>query len=133
MAKRWRIKKYIAVLKHKKKTLPREIGVMAKTHFVRSFRLQRFNDDGSVPWKPRKNNYDPGRAILVDEEHLRDSIIVQSANFKAIKIGSYGLAYSSIHNRGLDGMPKRQFIGKSNTLTKKVRKTVKRVIKDVFK
>ena len=135
MAKRWNFDKYIKGLKAKKRTLPREIGIMAKNQFVYSFRMQRFNDSGSMAWQPRKNNYDPGRAILIGKgtAHLRNSIRVKSATFKKIAVGSYGLAYASVHNRGLGHMPKRQFIGNSTTLTTKIRKKVSREIKDVFK
>jgi len=40
--------------------------------------------------------------------------------------------YAERHNEGLSGMPKRQFIGKSKTLTKKVIKKIEKGIDKIL-
>ncbi len=41
--------------------------------------------------------------------------------------------YAQVHNEGLDGMPKRQFIGKSANLDKKIKKKFDQQLDKIFK
>jgi phage gpG-like protein len=131
-----------------KKDLPRVIGVEGKNHFENSWRHQGFKDEGINRWKPRKappkltesgkiskaylnwkrkNN----RPILYSHGsdrkgiHLKDSI-------RAIPgIGRVTFAtskpYAKVHNEGGRAgrgkgfrMPKRQFMGRSRTLDRRI-------------
>ena len=122
----------IAAFKAMKRTLPIVVANAAKNHFLEGFRKGGFTDEGFDPWVKRKTKAkrNAGRAILVDTGHLRRSIRVISASFDKIEVGSTGTKYASRHNQGLDGMPKRQFIGKSGQLRKKISKIIQNKIKD---
>lgn len=123
---------YIRKFRKEKVQLPKQVGNIVKRHFVANFRKQGFDDNGVTPWRPRKRR-DSGRAILVKSGKLRKSIRVKQAKFSAIRVGTYSLPYSRRHNRGLKGMPQRQFIGPSNNMTSKIRKHIHREVKKIFK
>ena len=61
------------------------------------------------------------------------SMSVRSANWRAIRIGSYGIPYAERHNKGLGGMPKRQFVGNSKVLNDKIQRKIKTEIKTIFR
>ena len=127
MAKRINMKAIKRKAKKFKGETPRVIAVTAVNHFKQSFRDGGFTDDRFDPWKPRKrgNAADARtrrrRAILVDSGDLRRSIRARQYNFRSIVVGSYGVPYAKRHNQGLDGMPKRQFIGSSHKLNFEIR------------
>lgn len=108
------------------KNLPVQVGNVALNHTKDSFRKQGFTDEKLDPWKARKtqNRSDrksrKQRAILVDSGALRRSLRVRKAVFEEIAIGSYGIPYAKRHNQGLSKMPKRQFVGHSAVLNKKI-------------
>lgn len=114
----------------------RAMGVEAKNHFVASFRNQGFTDRRLERWQRRRNNSDPGRAILVKSGNLRRSIRVLSTSINEVTVGSM-LPYAEIHNNGgqlrRGRMPRRQFIGESYQLNKRLQKMLDRTIKNVFK
>ena len=120
------------------RTLPRLLGNKILNHAKQSFRDQGWTDEGLDPWAQRKrgNKADrrtgKTRAILIDSGALRRSLSVQSASMKAIRVGSYGIPYAGRHNRGLSGMPKRQFVGKSKKLSNKLELLVRREFKRAF-
>lgn len=122
-----------------KQTLPRKLGRLAVNHTKEAFRNQGFTDKTFSPWQARKTrnrsdrNTQRKRAILVDKGHLRRSIRLREANFRRIRVGSYGIPYAKRHNRGLAGMPKRQFVGHSYRLTQKMRKVVRQDFKKAIK
>lgn len=117
-----------------KRTLPTAIGGIMKAHFENSFKKQGFTDQSFDPWKARKRpEKGKRRAILVKSGDLRDSISVRSATFNRIVVGSYGLDYSRRHNRGLRGMPKRQFIGPSKVMNRKIAKLINLELRKTFR
>jgi len=162
--------------KRQKRNLPKLLGNSAKNHFVASFRVGGFTDNTLKPWKPRKHpnaadtRTGKTRALLVDSGNLRKSIRVKSSSFRRIRVGSYGIPYAQIHNRGgvtrprvtprMRGfmrhqfrktgnpmfaaiantkkerltveIPKRQFIGRSAKLRKKLSKIIGREIRNVL-
>jgi len=140
MAKRFNIPKKIQQLQRTKATLPRVIGNMAKNHFLESWRNEAFSDTstGSNPWAARKTATKQDRRtgkrrnLLVQSGALRRSVRVGSATWSAIRVGSYGIPYAQRHNRGLDGMPQRQFIGSSAMLNKKIRARLANEIKRII-
>jgi len=104
------------------------MGVEATKHFRGSFRKGGFTDDTLHKWQRRKNNRDAGRAILVKTGRLKRSVQVVRRTLTSVTIGSSGdLPYAVVHNDGLRAgrgrgfkMPKRQFIGDSKQLERKL-------------
>lgn len=123
-----------------------KVGNTAVNEFSANFERQGFMDRSLNRWKPRKNNVDPGRAILTGKANkggtrLRRSITVKSRTSKRVVIGVEGAAnvYAGVHNYGLRAgrgagfqMPKRQFIGDSENLNKKIVRLIKKEIKKGF-
>ena len=131
-----------------KNTLPSAIGTMAQNFFQENFYKQGFDDKGIKRWQSRRGEISGGiarvkkktkgaRAILVDTGNLRDGIYVKRATFSKITIAS-DAKYAKIHNEGLKGrawgkhnftMPKRQFMGESENLKKKIEAKIAKEIK----
>ena len=93
----------------------------AKTEFVNNFKNQGF--DGQR-WKPRKNNKDSGRNLLVKSGRLRRDVINSVNSGHKNNNLSYTLIvnnpYAIYNNEGTSKMPKRQFVGMTTTLNKKL-------------
>lgn len=121
-----------------KRTLPAQIGNIARNHYLRAFREQGFTDVSLDPWAKRKtrNRSDRrttrSRAILVNTGHLRRSIRVGRARFNLIEVGSYGVKYARYHNKGERPQPKRQFVGKSKVMNDQIRKKIRKEIKNAI-
>ena len=134
MPKRWKIEKKLKAFETMKRTLPKQAGNVAKNHFLDSFEKEAFSYDsvGSDPWEKRKRKTKQDkrtgkrRKLLVQSGALRRSIRVKSANWKAIRVGSYGIKYATYHNNGTSTLPQRQFIGKSLVMERKIKKLVNR-------
>lgn len=138
MAKRWTFNKAVKEFKKQKRTLPRVIGNMVLNHQKQAFRRQGFTDRTLDPWVKRKTKdrsdrrNKRSRAILVKSGALRRSLRVKRATFANIRVGSYGIIYSRPHNRGVDPQPKRQFIGQSRVLSKKIEKRIDKELKTIY-
>lgn len=133
-------KKKIAEIEKKKRTLPKQVGNIAKNHFLDSFKKQGFVDNSLDPWAARKTkdksdrrNPNSRRALLVKTGQLRRSIRVGRASWDRIEVGSFGIKYAARHNQGLAGMPKRQFIGESGQMNRKIREKIRSEIKNAFR
>jgi phage gpG-like protein len=95
-------------------------------HFKKSFQDEGFTDDVLEPWvdvsekrkeqKRKKNGNLP--PILTDTADLGNSI-QGTITGRDITFGS-DLPYAQRHNEGLAGMPKRQFMGASRALNRKI-------------
>jgi phage gpG-like protein len=132
--------------KYVKTSVPRIIGVEAKKHFREGFQKEGFTDKVLEPWaevkrrdasrlKRNKNgkiskrqNRDQLRKILVDSGHMRDSI-GYDINGMEIEVGTDDdKGKVMAHNEGTKTagrnknitIPKRQFIGPSEALNKKI-------------
>lgn len=131
-------KKKIAKYKAMNKRLPVALGAIAKAHYLKSFRDGGFTDEAFSAWEGRKtkNKSDrrnsKSRALLIDRGHLRRSIRVVRANWNRIEVGSTGIKYARFHNQG-EGQTKRQFVGKSAVLNRKIAKRIRRDTKNIFK
>lgn len=115
---------------------PQVLANDSLNHFSEGFRMNGGKTEASkTGWEPRKQNAkrNSGRGILIDTGALRRSLKVISATWKNIVIGSVGTAYAERHNEGLSGMPKREFIGDSNELNEKNKKTLVRLLTSVFR
>jgi phage gpG-like protein len=131
--------KILKEMAEKKRSLPKVLGNIAVNHFKDNFRKGGFVDNTLDPWEKRKtkNSSDrrnrAPRAILIDTGHLRRAITVMVADFSQIRIGAPNVDYGSFHNEGGGKLPKRQFIGKSGALNKKLSTRIQTEIKDILK
>lgn len=113
--------------------LKSELGVILVKHFKQSFEKEGFNDEPFVRWQPlkRARKRYANRKILTQTGALKNSMQnagVLRGNILNIVVWTSKI-YAKIHNNGLMGlafgkypfrMPKRQFIGNSNILNKKL-------------
>jgi phage gpG-like protein len=117
------------------------MGVLAANHFTTSFRNQGFTDESLQMWQPRKRTERSrmgNRAILVKTGRLRRSIRSKRFGFLSVKILT-DVPYASVHNNGERSgrgrgfkMPKRQFIGYSGVLNRKIIAKMDVTIKRIF-
>jgi len=117
------------------------MGVLAANHFTTSFRNQGFTDESLQSWQPRKRTERSrmgNRAILVKSGRLRRSIRSKRFGFLSVKILT-DVPYASVHNNGERSgrgrgfkMPKRQFIGYSGVLNRKIIAKMDVTIKRIF-
>ncbi len=133
----------IRKLKRKKSTLPRQVGNVAKLHFLDSFRRMGFTDNSLQRWQKRRarrgSGFEPSN--LTKSGRLKRDIRVKAATFARTVIGTSRVVYAAIHNFGLKGlafgkipfdMPKRQFIGDSKVMDRKIIKVIDREIRKIF-
>jgi phage gpG-like protein len=117
------------------------MGILAANHFTTSFRNQGFTDESLQSWQPRKRTERSrlgNRAILVKSGRLRRSIRTKRFGFLSVKILT-DVPYASVHNNGERSgrgrgfkMPKRQFIGYSGVLNRKIISKLDVTIKRIF-
>ncbi|MDR3350718.1 MAG: phage virion morphogenesis protein [Prevotellaceae bacterium] len=118
------------------------VGSEAVRHYKKSFLDEGFTDRNLKKWKNvkrRLNPRDPKAAaaslpILTGSGELADSIKWARGSGRTVVISS-DKVYAQVHNEGLRAgrgkgfqMPKRQFIGKSAELTKKINAKVAKQI-----
>lgn len=141
MAKKFDFNKKINDFKKLERTLPKRVGNVAKNFFLESFDREAFSDQsfGDMAWKKRKTSTKRDRStglkrgLLIQSGALKRSIKVKpGASFNYIAVGSYGIIYAQRHNRGLKGMPKRQFIGKSRILNKRIKFIISQELKKML-
>tara|TARA_R110002126_G_scaffold89252_2_gene213390 strand:- start:2388 stop:2828 length:441 start_codon:yes stop_codon:yes gene_type:complete len=131
-----------ALKKEIKKTL-RVATEVAINFFKDSFKQQGFLDRRVKKWKPRKQKSTTNRAILVKSGKLRRSIATKKINASRGRavIGILGKAgvYAGVHNFGLKAgrgkgftMPKRQFMGDSHKLNKKIKRLIRKRLNKKF-
>lgn len=108
-------------------------GVEAVNFYTLNFRKQGFDDNGVEQWKPRKRerSKDSGRALLVKSGALRRSLIKRPAGRLAVWIIS-PLPYASRQNEGGRGILKRQFVGDSTKLNRKILSKIDKRINQAF-
>lgn len=130
-----------------------EMGAIAQSHFIKSFRNQGFTDNHLDKWQPReRNSYrtrsgklvdDTTRAILVGKGtgNLRRLRKLQVSRF-AVEIVSNAATdkYARVHNEGLRAgrgrgfkMPKRQFVGYSHVMNARIVRMINRYVKQSIK
>ncbi|MDR3226062.1 MAG: phage virion morphogenesis protein [Prevotellaceae bacterium] len=139
--------------------LPVKIGALAKAHFQENFIKGGFVNNGLHTWKPAKrlakgatrrrtkngklskrartlaiNKY---KTLLSDKNHLFSSIYYTPSR-AAVRIYN-PVNYAAVHNEGLRAgrgkgfiMPKRQFIGESAELNKKVQQTIEKELTKII-
>ncbi|MEH6406659.1 MAG: hypothetical protein V7767_05200 [Leeuwenhoekiella sp.] len=76
------------------------IAEVEMINFILSnFEKQGFTDTGFVPWQGRKNDADPGRAILVKSAELRDSAHISESTPERV-VATASAKHAQIHNEG---------------------------------
>lgn len=141
----------------------RIIGVEGVKFIKKNFRDQGFNDTGVEKWQKRKTTDKNGRditrystnrrgsagsatkygqrnadrAILVGHNTGGDKLI-NSFKYNVIKASNQvhfqtSKKYAARHNEGLDGMPKRQFMGKSRYLDNQISEKIKKELDKLFR
>jgi hypothetical protein len=138
--------------------LPTIVGVEGKNFIQKNFRDQGFNDAGLTKWQERKtvdgngrditryrtnrvgrvgnlNKYgskNVDRAILVGfntgGDKLMNSIHYRTTSNYGVVTFYTHKAYAERHNEGLDGMPKRQFMGRSKYLESRIFSKITRTL-----
>lgn len=136
-----KILKDIQVFKPQLEKVVDAMGVLAANHFTTSFRNQGFTDETLERWQPRKRTERSrmgNRAILVKTGRLRRSIRSKRFGLLSVKIYT-DVPYASVHNNGERSgrgrsfkMPKRQFIGYSGVLNRKIIDKMDVTIKRIF-
>lgn len=111
----------------KKNILKDVIAVEAENFVSDNFRKQAYVDKGAKKWQARKDTKNKS-ALLVGSGTLRNHVTKARVVGDNVVIES-SLIYAEVHNEGLkagrgDGfmMPKRQFIGESETLKNRIKK-----------
>jgi len=119
-------------------TIPRKVANKAVLHFKKSFQDEGFTDAGLQKWKEVKRRENPKRAdlakaklpILTGTGNLGRSI---KATHEPGKVTVFSdVPYAAAHNEGTTNagrnrnvtIPKRQFIGKSETLEKEIERVI---------
>lgn len=139
------------------------IGVEGKNFIQKNFRDEGFNDTGLEKWQERKTEDRQGRDITRYRTSRRGKAgnlnkYGSSINDRAIltgfatggnklrnsfryrvSIGSRQVAfytykeYAERHNEGLDGMPKRRFMGKSAYLNSQISKKINKELDKILR
>lgn len=126
-------KKASAFLKKLERSIPKLERDIARTiikaeatdFHAKNFRDSGFTDRTFQPWKKRKDG-DTTRKLLIKRGRMRRHATTGSSSGNTVRF-VLPLAYEPVHNEGLRAgrgkgfqMPKRQFIGKSEYLRKRV-------------
>lgn len=127
------------------KSLKDEVKDMAISHFKKSFDLEAFNDQPLKKWKPLKRRRPQpysNNKILTKTGKLKNSLRARSyVGSRVWWVNLYSnVDYANVHNEGLRSgrgrgfkMPKRQFMGDSKILDKKIQTRIDNRIKKAFK
>lgn len=127
------------------KSLKDEVKQMAISHFKKSFDIEGFNDSPVKKWKPLKRKRSQpytNNKILTKTGKLKNSLRSRSyVGSRVWWVDIYSnVEYASVHNEGLRSgrgrgfkMPKRQFMGNSRILDKKIQTRIDNRIKNAIK
>lgn len=118
-----------------------DMGQIALNHFTKGFRDGGFTNESLQPWQPRKRSRgNEGRAILVQTGNLRKLRKQNIGKYKTrILANEAARRYANIHNEGLRSgrgsgfkMPKRQIVGYSSVMDRKIKAKITLRIKRIF-
>ena len=140
----------------------RIIGVEGKNFISKNFRDQGFTDTASSSWQARKTTDKNGRDLTrystnrrgkegdltqFGRRNLDRGILIgfntggnklKNSFHYRINLGGTEVSfytdkeYAQRHNEGLDGMPKRQFIGQSTYLNEQISKKISSELDKIF-
>jgi len=139
MADKFNLDRVLRNMERLKKELPVVLANEAQNFFAGSWKSQGFTDKSLNPWAPRakETKKTKGKAIMVSTGKLRRAVqnSIREKSFSKIRLVIDGgsIPYAARHNNGDDVMPKRQFMGDSETLRKQQRKTIVNQIDKIWK
>jgi phage gpG-like protein len=114
------------------------IAVEAERMWAENFRKEGFTDRSFTPWAPRKKPEKPKRALLVKTSTLKGHALKGRKTPNSVDF-VFPLEYERVHNEGLKAgrgkgfiMPKRQFIGPSAELNKRIDSKVKTYLNNLL-
>lgn len=137
----------LARLNSQKVNLPIRISKIARDYFLESFKNEGFNGKkweqvhrriaGTAEYRyPKKKDLSRRtRGILLGKSRNLFKSIVNSqreASWRRIELGS-DVPYAGYHNEGTDNLPKRQFMGHTPELDRRIKAEIKRQFDKVFK
>lgn len=138
-------------------TLVYNAAVITRDVFVESFKMKRFQTEGSMPWTPRKRTgvregSTRQHPLLVETGAMRDSIKFSSSvinlNSKTRTMGittkphlyktrskrnPNGIIYAGIHNQGIGNIPQRQFMGYSTVAFERINNKIEQLFSNFIK
>lgn len=129
-----------------KRDLPVLLANQAQRYFTATFKEQGFDGngwkevkrriEGTPEWKYPKTKGLSRRTtpILVRTGKLRRAVSnsIRNATFESVKLVA-PIPYASYQNEGTDKIPKRKFMGDSQTLRRKQRELIEKNIDKAFK
>lgn len=127
------------------KSLKDEVKRMAVSHFTKSFNMEAFNDTNIKKWKPLKRERSReyrGNKILHKTGKLKNSLKARSyVGSRIWWVDVYSnVPYAAVHNEGLRSgrgagfkMPKRQFMGDSKLLDRKIQTRITNRVNNAIK
>lgn len=117
------------------------IAVEAERMHAENFRAEAFIDEPSQKWPARKkSDKNPARrALLVKTGTMKGHALKGRVRAGAVEF-VFPLAYERVHNEGLRAgrgkgfkMPKRQFVGPSKVLTRRINVKAEKMLNDYLK
>lgn len=117
--------------KSEKRKLVKRIAVDGEQFVSQNFKKGGFQDGSLKRWPDRQDRSDPGRSTLVKSGVLRNNTRARTIGDNRVQLVN-DAPYARRHNEGLDGMPKRQFMGKSKTLNKAIKKQIGKSLRKLF-
>ena len=129
-----------------KPKLPQEIAAIAQSSFVKNFNDESFfgkkwkevqrRIEGTKAYKYPKTKKLSRRVkpILVGTGKLKREVnsSIRQATFDEVRLG-VDLPYAAAQNEGTNKIPKREFMGNSPILEKKIKDKIKKSISQIFK
>lgn len=126
-----------------RRNMPVKAGRMAKDHFQENFHKGGFVNGGLHKWKPSKR-IGKGKGagsrygtLLSSRNHLYSSIEYVPGNAE-VRVQNK-VPYAAVHNEGLRAgrgkgfvMPRRQFMGESEELTRAIRTEIEKGISKII-
>lgn len=116
------------------------VAVELENFVEHNFQTEGFTDTSLIKWQPRKKP-DPKngkRALLVDTTALHDAATKARTKGDTVTV-AIPLDYAQVHNEGGQAgrgkgftMPKRQYIGESAYLNKKIEAKARKLLDDKF-
>jgi len=128
MKNKFEIDELKAGFRKAERRIPILVAREVENHFKQNFRKKAFD---KKPWASRKQ---ADRGSLMNRTgRLKRSIqTIGTPSFDRLQVGS-NLDYAKVHNEGQGNMPKRQFIGQSKELDKKVVKIIEQELEKAIK
>ena len=119
--------------KAEKRKLVKRIAVDGEQFVSQNFKKEGFQDGTLKRWAPAspQSRKPKTQNLLVKSGVLRNDTRSRVIGEDRVQLIN-DAPYARRHNEGLDGMPKRQFMGKSKTLNKAIKKQIGKSLRKLF-